>query len=61
MTTRTGTAVEALTADFPAWYIFRDLLDGPGHWRAVWDNRAVSAPSLAELRERLAAVEEAER
>ncbi|HLU96726.1 MAG TPA: hypothetical protein VKZ89_07800 [Thermobifida alba] len=57
-------AVETeLATDFPSWYIWRDLLDGPGHWRAVRQDppRAVSAPTLAGLRERLAAVEEAER
>ncbi|MFW5417766.1 hypothetical protein J0910_14235 [Nocardiopsis sp. CNT-189] len=51
---------ETLAANFPEWHVFRDLLDGPGHWRAVREDRAVSAPSIAELRERLARVELAE-
>ncbi|MFW5415708.1 hypothetical protein J0910_03655 [Nocardiopsis sp. CNT-189] len=63
METTTTSPAALLAADFPSWYVFRDLLDGPGHWRAVRQDpaRAVSAPTLAGLRGRLAAVEGAER
>jgi len=52
---------ETLAADFPDWYVFRDLLEGPGHWRATRGDQTVSAPTIAGLRERLAAAEEGER
>jgi len=60
MDTTTPSPLTVLTADFPDWAIWRDLLDGPGHWQACRGDRAVSAPTIGQLRERLARIELAE-